>query len=499
MIKLRFPNVLMRLIELLCEKLQQSWSESPRSVAATLASSQIQHAPQSNFSTVAIIGLSPGIPVTSFTLELLHALNRIEPSIRLTQRYVRSLLGEEAFDNVNAYRLTNWLGMQEDKNRIVLYQCDSDLSNWTMLCLRHADCIFFLVNPDSPTTVTPLEMKIEKEFKRTRKDIFFLHPEETKYPSKTSEWLRKRNFINSHYHIRCPKRMFYKRKEDNIENLYHKILSGPTADIHSDFSRIARAVTGNTVGLVLGGGGARGISHVGMIKAILDAGIPIDSVAGVSIGSLIGGLWCQERSVSELNVKARTFASKMSQFWRHLLDLTFPVTSYFNGYGFNMVIEELFEDRDIMDLWLPYFTITTDITDSSMRIHDYGSLWRYVRSSMSLAGYLPPLCDPHDGHLLLDGGYVNNLPADIMRIRGAKHILALDVGAQDDIDFTNYGDCLSGFQVSFLKNLLCMSKTYFMHVIIFRFSFGNGVLFTLRWWFRIKPIFNHGWLMFLVL
>ena len=52
---------------------------------------------------------------------------------------------------------------------------------------------------------------------------------------------------------------------------------------------------------------------------------------------------------------------------------------------------------------------------------------------MSLAGYLPPLCDPVDGHLLLDGGYVNNLPADIMHKRGAKHILAVDVGATDEV------------------------------------------------------------------
>ena len=82
-----------------------------------------------------------------------------------------------------------------------------------------------------------------------------------------------------------------------------------------------------------------------------------------------------------------------------------------------------------------------------MRIHDYGIAWRYVRASMSLAGYMPPLCDPHDGHLLLDGGYVNNLPADIMRMRGARHILAIDVGSQDDVVFSNYGEHLSGLQV----------------------------------------------------
>lgn len=91
----------------------------------------------------------------------------------------------------------------------------------------------------------------------------------------------------------------------------------------------------------------------------------------------------------------------------------------------------------LQDLWIPYFNITTDITASAMRVHTDGwsfslathafyrvtqhdpnppppcfpgSLWRYVRASMSLSGYLPPLCDPKDGHLLMDGGYINNLP-----------------------------------------------------------------------------------------
>ena len=63
-------------------------------------------------------------------------------------------------------------------------------------------------------------------------------------------------------------------------------------------------------------------------------------------------------------------------------------------------------------MWIPYFCVTTDITECMMRVHTAGCLWRYVRSSMSLSGYMPPLCDPVDGHLLLDGGYVNNLPGN---------------------------------------------------------------------------------------
>ena len=171
----------------------------------------------------------------------------------------------------------------------------------------------------------------------------------------------------------------------------------------------------------------------------------------MSIGAFIGGLYAVERDLREVTVKARTFSIRFAQKWRHALDVTYPYAAYFTGNSFNKLLQELFGERDILDAWLPYFTVTTDITCSAMRIHDYGSLWRYVRGSMSLAGYLPPICDPRDGHLLLDGGYTNNLPGDIMRSRGAKHILAVDVGSIDSMDFTNYGDALNGWSVLFSR------------------------------------------------
>ncbi len=103
-----------------------------------------------------------------------------------------------------------------------------------------------------------------------------------------------------------------------MDSWYSSMLSGPPPDIHSDFSRLARHLTGNTVGLVLGGGGARGCAHVGMIKAILEAGIPVDSVAGVSIGAFYGALYSQERSLTEVTIKGRKFSHKMSQLWRQV-------------------------------------------------------------------------------------------------------------------------------------------------------------------------------------
>lgn len=89
--------------------------------------------------------------------------------------------------------------------------------------------------------------------------------------------------------------------------LYSKVLTSEP-NVHSDFSRLARWLTGTSVGLVLGGGGARGAAHIGMLKAILEAGIPIDMVGGVSIGAFMGALWCMEKNITTTTQKAREWS-----------------------------------------------------------------------------------------------------------------------------------------------------------------------------------------------
>ncbi|CAB0032675.1 unnamed protein product [Trichogramma brassicae] len=278
-----------------------------------------------------------------------------------------------------------------------------------------------------------------------QKELVLLHKEQGgQRPTNTVQWLNMRSWISSHHHIQCPKRMFTRKSQYRINELYSKVLMSEP-NVHSDFSRLARWLTGTSVGLVLGGGGARGAAHVGMLKAIIEAGIPIDMVGGVSIGAFMGALWCMEKNITTTTQKAREWSQKMTQWWRQILDLTYPMTSMFSGKDFNNTIHGTFGDVYIEDLWLPYFTITTDITASCMRKHTHGLLWKYCRASMTFAGVFPPMCDPIDGHLLIDGCYVNNVPADEMLRQGAHHILAIDVGSQEDTDLTNYGDSLSGW------------------------------------------------------
>ncbi|CAN8020160.1 unnamed protein product, partial [Ixodes persulcatus] len=206
-----------------------------------------------------------------------------------------------ALDTANEYRLCNWLGQQEDRHKVLLYQCDSHMSSWTQRCIRQADCILIVALADQEPL---LEKQAESIAHRTQKELVLLHREGADKPRNTVAWLNMRSWCSSHHHMRCPKRMFTRRSPSRILEVYKKVEEG-VVNVHSDFARLARFLTGTSIGLVLGGGGARGCAHVGMIRAIYEAGIPIDMVGGVSIGSLVGALWCQEVNVTTLVQKGR--------------------------------------------------------------------------------------------------------------------------------------------------------------------------------------------------
>ncbi|CAB1332657.1 unnamed protein product [Coregonus sp. 'balchen'] len=388
--------------------------------------------PASNLSTVTVLPVSEEVPLTAFTLELQHALITI----------VEGAESVSAF--VHEYRLSSWLGQQEDIHRIVLYQTDYTLTPWTQRCIRQADCIIIVGLGEQDPAVGELERMLEGSAVRAQKQLVLLHREDGPPPQGTVEWLNMRSWISRHLHLSCPRRVFSKRSLPKLIEMYQRVFQKP-ADRHSDFSRLARVLTGNAIALILGGGGARGCSQVGIMNALSEAGIPVDLVGGVSIGSLMGALYAEDRSHSRMRMRAREWAMEMTSMFKKVLDLTYPITSMFSGAAFNSSIYTVFQGKQIEDLWIPYFNITTDITASTMRVHTDGSLWRYVRASMSLSGYLPPLCDPKDGHLLMDGGYINNLPADVARSMGAKVVIAIDVGSQDETNLTNYGDSLSGW------------------------------------------------------
>uniref|UniRef100_A0A671NPR1 lysophospholipase n=1 Tax=Sinocyclocheilus anshuiensis TaxID=1608454 RepID=A0A671NPR1_9TELE len=395
-IKRKYPQVVTRLIHLLGKKILGNMQQVNGPLSGVCFKWDAGN-PAANLSTVAILPVSEEVPLTAFTLELQHALSAIGPTLLLTSDIIRQHLGVAALDSVHEYRLSSWLGQQEDIHRIVLYQSDSSLTPWTQRCIRQADCIIIVGVGEQEPTVGELERMLESSAVRAQKQLVLLHREDGPPPRGTAEWLNMRSWISRHLHLSCPHRVFSRRSLPKLREMYQRVFEKPP-DRHSDFSRLARILTGNAIALVLGGGGARGCSQVGIIRALSEAGIPVDLIGGTSIGSLIGALYAEERSVSRMTVRARQ--------WAMISDLTYPVTSMFTGASFNSSISGIFQDKQIEDLWISYFNITTDITASSMRAHT---------------------------------------DADTARSMGAKLVIAVDVGSQDETDLTNYGDSLSGW------------------------------------------------------
>ncbi|KTG45466.1 hypothetical protein cypCar_00000771 [Cyprinus carpio] len=410
-IKRRYPQVVTRLIHLLGQKilgnLQQPrgpFSSSALGLPSVASSPDVTN-PASNLSTVAVLPVCDDVPINAFNLELSHALSAIGPTLLLTSDIIRERLGASALDSIHEYRLSGWLAQQEDINRIVLYQTDSGMTPWTQRCIRQADCILIVGLGDQEPALGELEQMLENTAVRALKQLVLLHREDGPGPSRTVEWLNMRSWCSGHLHLKCPRRVFSRRSPSKLREVYEKVFE-KTADRHSDFSRLARVLTGNSIALVLGGGGARGCSHVGVIKAMEEAGIPIDIVGGTSIGSFIGALYAEERSAVRVKQRAREWSKAMNSVFKTVLDLTYPITSMFSGSAFNTSISKVFEDKQIEDLWLPYFNVTTDITASAMRVHK---------------------------------------DADIARNMGTKTVIAIDVGSQDETDLCNYGDSLSGW------------------------------------------------------
>uniref|UniRef100_A0AAR5PSE1 Neuropathy target esterase sws n=1 Tax=Dendroctonus ponderosae TaxID=77166 RepID=A0AAR5PSE1_DENPD len=446
-IKLRFPIVVTRLINLLGHRILGSWKKP--AITAHSRSTALESRPsQINFSTVAIVAASDDVPLTAFTYEVYHCLTAIGPTLRLTSDVIKKTLGATIMDPNNEYRLSSWLAQQEDQHKISLYQCDLTVSAWTQRCFRQADCILIVGLGDNHPSLGKVEKELERLAIRTQKELVLLHKEGGGKPKNTIGWLNIRSWVSSHHHIVCPNRVFARKSQYRINELYSKVCA-TDPNIHSDFSRLARWLTGKSVGLVLGGGGARGLSHIGMIKAIQEAGIPIDMVGGVSIGAFMGALWCQERNMTTVTQKAREWSMVSTNFlvavsafhWEEnsICYLIKRKKAIFIG-PLAAASGLIYCSPDTM------FFIVKQIEATCVEsLVCSGSLWRYVRASMSIVGIFPPLCDPADGHMLVDGCYINNVPADVMRSMGADHILAIDVGSVDDQDLTNYGDVLSGW------------------------------------------------------
>ena len=196
----------------------------------------------------------------------------------------------------------------------------------------------------------------------------------------------------------------------------HRVRSGTRAD---DVARLARRLTGQSVGLSLSGGGARSFAQIGVIEELASAGITIDRVSGTSMGAFIGALVAQGIDPGELDAVCYEEWVRRNP----VNDYHLSRKSLIRGARARAMLERVLPGC-IEDLKLGYFCVTVDLIAAKPVYHRHGPLAEAVGASMILPGFAPPL--PSRGRLLVDGGLMDNLPTEMMASEGDGPIVAVD-------------------------------------------------------------------------
>lgn len=203
------------------------------------------------------------------------------------------------------------------------------------------------------------------------------------------------------------------------------------------------------IGLAIGSGSARGLSAIGVLKILDKHKIPIDFVAGTSIGAIVGALYASGLSASEIEeILTKTNFKK-------LVDFTLPQKGLVSGEKLERFLRKLFRDKDFIDLKIPLSVIATDLNTGEMIEFNKGDLTNAVRASLSIPGIFHPV--EMQNMFLVDGGLINPLPVDIVK-KNAKKVIAIDFSEDlKKIEKTSVKKKKSKF-VSFLKNKLIKTE-----------------------------------------
>ena len=195
----------------------------------------------------------------------------------------------------------------------------------------------------------------------------------------------------------------------------------------TDLARLARNVTGSSVALVLSGGGARAYAHVGVLRALAEAGCPVDAVGGASMGAIIGAGHACGWDAQELDARLREAFVKTSP----VADIAFPMIAMSRGLRVKMRMQAAFGGREIADLGLPFFAVSSNLTTGLPHVHREGVVSEALRASAALPGVLPPVV--LDDEVLVDGGVLRNLPTDIMRQGHRGPVVGVDVALAEEL------------------------------------------------------------------
>ncbi|MHC1764540.1 MAG: patatin-like phospholipase family protein [Verrucomicrobiia bacterium] len=214
--------------------------------------------------------------------------------------------------------------------------------------------------------------------------------------------------------------------ESPISSTWGKVMS-------NGMERLVHHLRGVRIGVALGGGAARGMSHLGVLKALEEHGIVVDMIAGTSAGALTGGLYC---AGLDCDYSASHFAADLRLPW---LFQWLPNGGYwyllykYRRGQFDPMLRKYLADWKLEQLPLPFLAVSVDLVGGEAVVRDRGDTICAVLESINLPGLSQPIC--RNGQALVDGGLVNNIPADVLAARGCNFIIAVSVTAKIERHF----------------------------------------------------------------
>ena len=316
--------------------------------------------------------------------------------------------GELEYSKSQTQELDLKLDKIESENDFIIYQGvygDTELSKHIF---HHADQLVYLADGHADTEMTVIESELQQEsgYDLIRKHLALEFPDDETLCTDRNLW----------------------QKDRDVERIYPIKING-----QEDHDRLSRFLTGRAIGLVLGGGGARGFAHIGVLKAFKEKGIPIDIVGGNSMGAVIGACYVLGIPLDEIHLLILGLS-------KGGMKLTFPLIALMSNKNLAAAFKQGLGEANIENLWLPYFSAACNLTKAETTVLENGPLWRAVLASNSPAGLFPPVVE--NGELLVDGAILENVPVQAMRVRlstalerrrGNGKIIAIDVDLKEEI------------------------------------------------------------------
>ena len=373
MLLTRYPRVMLNLLKIVMHRLRQTTRRANQ---------------RSRPKTFAVIPLQHGVRGLAVVRPLVDTL--------IAMGAKAALLNSEV-----SHETTDWFNRFEASHDVVFYHGDTPDSAWTNFCLRQADRVLLVARSDESLPLHPFERRFFKRDLGAPPELLLVHPSGSG-ASLPSHIEFRRDLFETHHHIR----------------------EGDTGDI----KRLARFISGSSVNVVLAGGGARGFAHIGVLQALQEVGVPFDYVAGTSMGGIIAAGLALEWDIDEIKERVKdAFVDN-----NPLSDFTLPLIALFRGAKVSALLQKHFGDLRIEDMPKPYFCVSANLTTGRDYVHRSGLVWRALRASVALPGILPPVT-VEGGHLIVDGGVMNNLPVDVMAEEARGPIIAVDVSGEIDL------------------------------------------------------------------